>query len=125
MRKTRAPRALGRGRGAAGARSGPPPHATEKRRSEGADDRSEKTPCEAQGETRPHPGGLVSSLRERTSWIGRLVVAGAAGGVATAMADDTQWTGGNGRWTDAAKWTAGVPTVEQAADVSGNSVVTI
>lgn len=37
----------------------------------------------------------------------------------------TRWRGGNGAWTDAAKWTAGMPSIVREADIGGVSEVTI
>ncbi len=37
----------------------------------------------------------------------------------------TRWRGGNGKWTDAAKWTMGTPTSFREADVGGNGTVEI
>ena len=48
-----------------------------------------------------------------------------AAGFSAAAGNATEWLGGNGRWNDPAKWSAGLPDALTEATVGGSSTVVI
>src|SRR5262245_16864904 len=70
---------------------------------------------------------------KRRAWRGPLLrvlklaitLATASNGIAAASQGDTRWNSGSGLWTDAARWSAGLPDAYRRVEVHGNSAVMV
>ena len=74
-----------------------------------------------------HHETLIAVQRSATTLLAACLLAllSAAHAHGATSAYLTKWRGGNGKWTDTANWTGGMPTILREADVGGASEIEI